>query len=123
MANPQDISKVIARLSAAFPNWNVTQYTIQVYCEDLCDIPADELEQAARQCRMEEGRAFAPTIGELRKAWAYIKESRPTRDLPQLSEGPPPVYVPMPDSVRERLGKLIKSKEVRNANRRNTGRI
>jgi len=118
MANPQDISKVIARLSAAFPNWNVNQYTIQVYCEDLCDIPADELEEAARICRKEPGRAFAPSIGELRQAWEEYRQSRRIRVLPELPEGSVPVYVPMPDSVREKLGKLVKSKEIRHVKKR-----
>lgn len=122
MANPQDISRVIARLSAAFPNWNVNEYTIQVYCEDLRDIPADELEEAARACRKEPGRAFAPTIGELRAAWMEYRENRPVRALPQLSEGPPPVYVPIPDHVRERLGKLVKSKEIKNVRNSKTNR-
>lgn len=115
MANPQDISRVIARLSAAFPNWNVNEYTIQVYCEDLADIPADELEEAASDCRKEPGRAFAPTIGELREAWLDWRERRPPREMPRLSEGPPPEYVPMPEYVRERLGKLTKSKEIKHA--------
>lgn len=112
MANDQDISKVIARLSAAFPNWNVNAFTMQVYYEDLQDIPADELEMAARQCRMEPGRAFAPSIGELRKAWNEIHEKLypPKPLLPPVIERPLET-VPMPDWVRDQIKKVLKSKE------------
>ena len=91
MATQADVSKVLARLSAAFPNWNVNKYTMQVYFEDLQDIPADELEEAARACRMETGRAFAPTIGELRGKWLEYHDGiyhapRPELPMPEMTE-------------------------------------
>lgn len=96
--------------------------TMQIYFELLQDIPADELKRSVDNCIKEPGRAFPPTVGEIREAWEHVKESRPSRQLPELPEGyQSPVYVPMPDYVRERLGKLVKSKEIKHArnNRRN----
>lgn len=77
---------MIARLSAAFPNWNVNKYTVQVYFEDLQDIPDGELEDAARACRMESGRAFAPSIGEIRGKWLEYNDGiyrQPRYELPE----------------------------------------
>lgn len=68
MSNPQDIANLTARLSAAYPNWNITQYTNEIYYEDLKDIDAQELFAAAQHCRSEAGRKFAPSVGELRGA-------------------------------------------------------
>ena len=91
MATLQAVSKMIARTSAAFPNWNVNQYTIQVYFEDLQDIPDAELEEAARACRMEAGRAFAPSIGEIRGKWLEYHDGiyhapRPELPMPEMTE-------------------------------------
>jgi hypothetical protein len=91
MATLQIVSKMIARMSAAFPNWNVNQYTIQVYFEDLQDIPDNELEEAARACRMESGRAFAPSIGEIRGKWLEFHDGiyrtpRPELPMPEMTE-------------------------------------
>lgn len=68
MANVMDIAKMTAMLSAAFPNWNLNEYTNEVYFEDLKDIPSDELLLAAQHCRSQAGRAFAPSTGEIRGA-------------------------------------------------------
>ena len=110
MATQADISKVIARLSAAFPNWNLSKYTMQVYFEDLQDIPADELEEAARACRMQDGRSFAPTIGELREAWQIYREQRATKHSNKQLTGPEPVYVPMPQYCIDELDAFFKAK-------------
>jgi hypothetical protein len=68
MASPQDIVRLTAMLSAAYPNWNVTEYTNEIYFQDLRDIQTDELMTAAQHCRSEAGRKFAPSVGELRGA-------------------------------------------------------
>jgi hypothetical protein len=75
MASREDISKMVAFLSAAYPNWNVSEYTLEVYYEDLQDIPAEELRIAAKHCRTEIGRKFAPSVGEIRGAVADIRRS------------------------------------------------
>lgn len=76
---------------------------MQVYFEDLKDIPEDELEEAAKACRMQDGRAFAPTIGEIREAWQIYREGRATSHSFKMLNGPKPVYVPMPQECRDEL--------------------
>lgn len=68
MATEKDIAGIVAQLSAAYPNWNVTPFTVEVYYQDLKDIPSDELMIASQHCRSEAGRKFAPSVGELRGA-------------------------------------------------------
>lgn len=73
MATPADIAMMTATLSAAFPNWKVSEWTNEVYYQDLKDIPADELMIAAQHCRAQAGRAFAPSTGEIRGAVMEIR--------------------------------------------------
>src|SRR5688572_4206466 len=73
MANQQDIAKVVALIAAAYPNWKVTEFTVQVYFQDLKDIPSEELFIAAQHCRVQNGRAFAPSVGEIRGAVAELR--------------------------------------------------
>lgn len=73
MATKHEIEIMIAKLSAAFPNWKVTAYTVQVYLEDLSDIDSETLEAAVKMCRTEPGRAFAPSTGEIRGAVGKIR--------------------------------------------------
>lgn len=75
MADKKDIAAMIALLSAAYPNWNVSEYTVQVYYMDLKDIPYDELQIAAQHCRSEAGRKFAPSVGEIRGAVMELRRS------------------------------------------------
>ena len=73
MADHKTIARIVAEISAAYPNWNVTEYTIEVYYQDLKDIPDDELMVAAQHCRTENGRRFAPSVGEIRGAVAELR--------------------------------------------------
>ena len=73
MADRKEIEIMIAKLSAAFPNWKVTAYTIQVYLEDLSDIDGETLDAAVRMCRTQPGRAFAPSTGEIRGAVGQLR--------------------------------------------------
>lgn len=73
MATRPEIELMIAKLSAAFPNWKVTAYTIQVYLEDLQDIDSETLDAAVKFCRTEPGRAFAPSTGEIRGAVGKLR--------------------------------------------------
>lgn len=75
MAEPKDIANMTARLSAAYPSWNISALTNEVYYEDLKDIPADELMLAAQYCRTDTKRdqRFAPSAGEIRKAAADLR--------------------------------------------------
>jgi hypothetical protein len=74
MATEKDIAGIVAMLSAAYPNWNVTEYTLEIYYQDLKDIPSEELKIAAQHCRSEAGRKFAPSVGELRGAVADLRK-------------------------------------------------
>lgn len=75
MANPKDIAILTAKLSAAYPNWNLTEFTNDVYYEDLKDLPADMLFAAAQHCRTSVTRdqRFAPSAGEIRVAAFELK--------------------------------------------------
>lgn len=73
MASYEDIAKMVAFLVAAYPNWKMTEFTTEVYFQDLKDIPADELLIGAQHCRSESGRKFAPSTGEIRGAVAELR--------------------------------------------------
>ncbi len=77
MATEKDIAGIVAQLSAAYPNWNVTPYTVEVYYQDLKDIPTDELMVAAQYCRTSTTRdqRFAPSAGEIRGAVTELRRS------------------------------------------------
>lgn len=77
MSDQKDIAKVVAILSAAYPAWQVNEYTIEVYYQDLRDLPSDLLFAAAAKARTNSGRnmAFAPSTGEIRQAAAEILRS------------------------------------------------
>lgn len=75
MANAKDIGKLIAKLSAAYPNFTPNEYTYEIYLEDLQDIDSDLLTAAAQHCRTSTNRdqRFAPSAGEIRQAVGDIK--------------------------------------------------
>jgi hypothetical protein len=75
MSTPKDIAMITSMLSAAYPNWNVTEYTNEVYFQDLKDIPSEELILAAQHCRSEQGRKFAPSVGEIRGAVMELRKA------------------------------------------------
>lgn len=74
MATQKDIAKLIAVLSAAFPNWSANEFTAEVYYQDLKEYPSDLLESAATMCRTEPGRKFAPSVGEILGAVIEIRK-------------------------------------------------
>ncbi len=75
MAEPRDIDQIINMLEVAFPNFHPkdVKLTKEVYWQTLRDIPSDELKAAVLHCASENGRAFAPTIGEIRGAVAELR--------------------------------------------------
>ena len=73
MADITDIGQIIGVISAAYPNWNPTDYTAEVYFQTLSDLPADELKAATLHCISEAGRKFAPSVGELRGAVSELR--------------------------------------------------
>jgi len=84
VANLLQIGEIVAKMSAAFPNWNPTKFTAQVYFDDLRDLDFELLEVAADKCRTESGRKFAPSTGEIRGAVADI--CRATSNTPSSYE-------------------------------------
>jgi hypothetical protein len=73
MASEIDIAQIIGILSAAFPNFKPSELTPEVYYQTLGDIPTDELKAAVLHCIGESGRAFAPSVGEIRGAVAELR--------------------------------------------------
>lgn len=73
MADFMEVSEAVAKIGATFPNWKPDKFTVQVYFEDLRDLPADLLKVAADKCRTESGRKFAPSTGEIRGAAGEIR--------------------------------------------------
>jgi len=67
MCNKLDIVNLVELFRAAFPNYRPDEKaTLPALYSLLQDIPSEELQMAARACIAEPGRAFAPSIGELR---------------------------------------------------------
>ena len=75
MSTPDDIQQIINMFLAAFPNYKPTPMTPEIYFQTLQDIPSDELKAAVLHCLTEDGRAFAPSIGEIRGAVADIRRT------------------------------------------------
>jgi hypothetical protein len=73
VSEPRDIAQIIGILSAAFPNFKPTELTAEVYLQTLADISSDELKAAVLHCITQSGRAFAPSIGEIRGAVAELR--------------------------------------------------
>jgi len=63
-----DIANLLALLKASFPNYTPEPDTPAVFYRLLSDVPKDLLEAAVIACVTERGRAFAPSIGEIRGA-------------------------------------------------------
>jgi hypothetical protein len=75
MAEAKDIMQILSVISEAFPNFKQTELTPEVYYQCLNDIPTDELKAAVLHCVCQTGRAFAPSIGEIRGAVADIRRT------------------------------------------------
>lgn len=73
MADIQDVAQIIGVISAAYPNFNPSELTAEIYYQTLNDIPADELKTATLHCITESGRKFAPSVGEIRGAVAELR--------------------------------------------------
>lgn len=74
MCDQRDITQIIGMLSAAFPNYKVSEHTAPVLYETLKDLPSDELKAAVLHCVSQPGRAFAPSIGEIRGAVGELRK-------------------------------------------------
>lgn len=75
MATPNDIQQIINMFLAAFPNFKPSSLTPEVYFRTLQDIPSDELKAGVLHCITQSGRAFAPSIGEIRGAVSDLRRA------------------------------------------------
>ena len=74
MATEKDIAEIVGVISAAYPNFNPSEYTVEVYHQTLKDIETDLLKAATLQAISEAGRKFAPSVGEIRGAVGEIRK-------------------------------------------------
>ena len=74
MADKMAIAQIVGVISAAYPNFNPSPQTVDVYYQTLKDLPEDELKAAALHCVSEAGRKFAPSVGELRGAVSELRD-------------------------------------------------
>lgn len=68
----QKIVEVLGILGAAYPGFELTEFTVHIYVKALSDIPPEELTQAAYYHIM--NSKFFPTISELRQAMIEIRK-------------------------------------------------
>ena len=99
----------MARIAAAFPNSKPDKMTTQLYYELLKDYDADELKIAVDRCIEQAGRVFPPTVGEIKSAWMWYRETRPNTQK-QLTTDQKPAYVPMPQYCIDQLDAFFKAK-------------
>ena len=79
MANPTEISKILAMLALAFPKFSLEKDTIAVYSRLLADLPSELLEAAAIRCAT--NFDFFPSVHEIRNTALSIRtqaENLPT---------------------------------------------
>lgn len=72
MTEQKEIAKIVMMIAAAYPNFNLSEMTVEVYFQVLKDVPADLLKAATMQAISEPGRKFAPSVGEIRGSVAEI---------------------------------------------------
>jgi len=72
MATKKDILEILGLITVAYPNFKMVQSgdvsTADAYLAFLGDLPSDLLKSAVLQTCAESGRAFAPSVGEIRGA-------------------------------------------------------
>jgi len=66
MSTLEDVAQIVAVISAAYPNFSPSEYTVEIYYNMLRDIPTDLLKASVLQAVSEPGRKFAPSVGEIR---------------------------------------------------------
>jgi hypothetical protein len=100
-----DIAGLLDLLKAAVPSYNPEAGTAEVFYRLLSDVPRDLLEAAVIACITERGRAFAPSIGEIRGAAGALQTQ--AAGLPTALEALGEVLA-MPPDMRDR--QLYKSR-------------
>ena len=108
MITLQQMAVLMARIEAAFPNSKPDKMTTQLYYEFLKDYDGNEIRIAIDTCIEEPGRVFPPTVGEIKKAWMWYRDTKPNNQ--KMLEGSQPVYVPMPQYCIDELDAFFKAK-------------
>ena len=73
MCSVLDVAQIVKVIAVAYPNWQPTAETSEVYYQLLQDVPTDELKAAVLHCLGESGRRFAPSVGEIRGAVSELR--------------------------------------------------
>jgi len=68
MTSMADIAQVILLMQAAFPNYHPELATAEALYQFLQDLPGETLKAAVVSACAQPGRAFAPSVGEIRQA-------------------------------------------------------
>jgi hypothetical protein len=68
IATRTDIAQVLLLMQAAFPNYHPEPAMLDVLLQFLQDLPGDVLKVAVLASCAQSGRAFAPSVGEIRQA-------------------------------------------------------
>lgn len=84
MTERTDIDGFMEVMKASFPNFHPGLGTPEIYMQLLGDLDRDELRAAVLSCCSEPGRAFAPSIGEIRGAVMELR--RQARGVPSPLE-------------------------------------
>jgi len=74
MATEEQTAVLVAMIGAAYPNFKATEMTFDVYYQTLKDLDYDLLEAATLHAIAQPGRAFAPSVGEIRGAVSDIMQ-------------------------------------------------
>jgi len=80
MASQQEVAQIVAIISAAYPNYSPTEHTVEIYFQSLQDLDFEILKLATMKSINESGRAFAPSVGEIRGTIGEIQ--RRARGIP-----------------------------------------
>ena len=72
--SPADAARIMARLSAAYPRWAVSEATATAYAEGLADMHAADVEAAAREWVRQ--RPSPPSVAELRALTRDLRRER-----------------------------------------------
>lgn len=73
MSSTTDIAKVVSIIAAAYPSFSTSKQTVEIYYRLLQDLNAEEVQAATWYCCAEDGRKFAPSVGEIRGAAKILR--------------------------------------------------
>jgi hypothetical protein len=114
MATLTDIAQIILLMQTAFPNYHPEQATPDVLYQFLEDLPSDNLKAAVFATCAQNGRVFAPSVGEIREA--ALKQTMRAMGLPNEFEAWKEVCRMPKDKMQRRIEVDDNGKMVTNEN-------